>query len=703
MNIQEAYGIAIQGYKDAALQALQISFPYIPFGELERAVDYSINTRFKDHNAIIKNNYTHKDTEVTLSELAEFIMSKKPIITPSGVMFTQHGTVPNPLVRMVERFLESREELKTEMFKYPKGTAEFEFYNLGQLLAKLDANATYGVLGARTAIYFNVYVSSSITHQGMSAVSAAALLFESFLSNNVGFSSLNDLVTFIANVKNEDRHWDSRIVVGTRYISRGECFRKLIITCKFGYIPTEKDMSIVWDMLHNISDDDIVRLYYKNNLYEFVENPFVMDKIITIMKKLHTPYINPNKVPKEIKAELEEFWDILKEYVYYDKQLIDRLGKMDNIIRNVSIIMDTDSSIISLDAWYRCILSHTYDIDMDIKHHIYDPFVINKLDEFGDREDLIDPIIDVTPPLTYDFYTDSMIEQMISVNPDQIIPQDGLRYTIINIMAYCLTQMINDFMRKYVINSNATHPTKGCLFIMKNEFLFKSVLDTDGKKNYAAIVELQEGHSVPKKSQLKITGMPIDKVGLLPKVKEQLQKILREKILDCENIDQVDILRALATMEKEMFLEMQNGSKEFYKPASIKAMSSYPDPMRIQGIKGAVAYNSISNKSVEHIDLSTRNSVIIIKCSITPKNIYQIEQSFPNEFNKIIELMKTKEYCTEITSIAIPSDANVPEWLIPFINYTEIINDNIRNFPLGNIGMSETPNKAVNYSNIISI
>lgn len=695
--------LAVKGYKEDALKALQISFPYVPYPELEQAVNWSINKRFKNNIAIVKNNYANTEDEVTLLDLTNYILDKQPIITPSGVMFKRHGEVPNPLVRMVERFLERRDEHKAEMFRYPRGSEMFELFNLTQILDKLDANGTYGVIGARTSIYFNIYVASSVTHQGMSAVSAAALLFESFLSNNVGFSSLNDIVTFISNVANEERHYNTNDIVGGRYISRAECFRKLIITCKFGYIPSEKDMNIVWNMLQNLRDEDIVRLYYKNNLYEFIENPVPMSMVVNMLTKLHLPYVNPNKVPPVIKEDLQEFWNVIKEFVYYDKQIIDRLGKMDSIVRNVSIIMDTDSAIISLDAWYRCILNHTFNIDMDIKHHIYDPFVTVKKDEFGDPINIIDPIIDVNPPLTYDFYTDEVLEQEVSVNRDQIVPQDGLRYSIINIMAYCITQMINDFMYKYVINSNALHPKKGCLFIMKNEFLFKTVLDTDGKKNYAANLELQEGNLVPKDHRLKITGMPIDKVGLLPAIKKQLQDILYNDVLNVEDVDQLTILKKLATVEKGIYNSILNGSKDYYKPVTIKALSSYDNPMSIQGIKASVVYNATKETTDEAIDLTARNSVDIIKCSITPKNVGNIAKEYPEVYTRLIELFKKPEFKTEISAIALPLNASVPKWLLEFVSYKEIINDNIKNFPLSAIGLSQTQNKAVNYTNILSI
>lgn len=704
---------AILDYRDTAIKTLQLSFPYVVPERLAEIVDWSIDKHFTNHPAIVRNNYKKTEESTTLLELANYILDKEPIITPSGVMFSKHGTVPNPLVRMIESFLERRDKDKAEMFKYPKGSELYAKFNLAQLLDKLDANATYGAIGARTCIYYNIYVASSVTHQGAAAVSAASLLFESFLSDNVGFSSLNDIIMFIRNVVDEERHWDDLSILDNAYISPARCFRKIVINCKFGYIPTTDHMNIIWNILTNLTPRDLTRLYYKNNLYEFIENSFVMNKIITMLTKLRLPYVNPNKPPKIIADDLDEFWSLLKEFVYYDKQIVDRLGKMDNIIRDTSIIMDTDSAIISVDAWYRCVLNHVYNIDMDIKNHIYtsdEIFIKNEFDEFGDMTNELDcletplkVVQDVEPPLTYDMYTDEVIEADVSVNRDEIVPQDGLRYSIINILAYCITKMINDYMYKFAVQSNAIHPTKGCFFIMKNEFLFKRVLDTMGKKNYATIQELQEGNLIPKNKQLDIKGLPIDKVGLQPTIKKKLHKILYEDVLNAVSVDQMSVLKKLVVIEKDICNAIANGSKDYYKPVTVKAYTSYDKPMSIQGIKASVVYNELRDPDLEAIDLTKRNSIDIAKINLNKKNVNKIANEFPETYERMVKLLQSKDFSDGISAIAIPIDVEVPKWIIPFVEYTDVINDNLKNFPLEYIGLSQTVNKHVNYTNILSI
>ena len=53
--------------------------------------------------------------------------------------------------------------------------------------------------------------------------------------------------------------------------------------------------------------------------------------------------------------------------------------------------------------------------------------------------------------------------------------------------------------------------------------------------------------------------------------------------------------------------------------------------------------------------------------------------------------------------IGFPVDDEIPKWVLDFVNFKEIINDNINNFPLDKVGLQVNDNKYMNYSNRVNL
>ena len=712
-------------YKDVMKRMTTLIYPDIPRGGLDRALDWSIKTRFKEEPIRIDNNYKNTTTNMYLDELTEFILSKKPVCTPYGVMFTKPGTVPTPLLDMIQSFLDKRGIDKGKMLEYPKGTDEYNYYYLLQILDKIDANGTYGALTEKSCLLYNINVGASITAQGRALIATATMFFESFLSNGVKFASLEEVIQYIDCVIMEKRNYSDSDILD-HDIPVETCFSKIVLTIgdfrhgKIRWCPTEEELDIIWTMLNRLSQEDINRLYYKNNLYEFLNNKSMENAFIYILKSLEEPFLNPNEVPKEIKVELETLTDILREYVMYRHHWIDVVDRCDNMIKNVTLISDTDSDIVSLEVWYRFILEKIKGIDLKILNQEIDEFKYVNGDKDCVEEITYEKVLD------YDFYKDEIIEVEKMINKEKIIPQENLRYSIINMAGYILTTLANDYIESYTHRNFSYVEGRKCFLYLKNEFLFKVALLTDAKKHYATKMEVQEGHFVPEDESLEIKGLDIKKSTINEKAREALEKILYDEILNTDKIDQVQIIKKLAILEKQIFQSLQSGKKEYYKPLAIKSQSNYDDPMGIQGIKASIVWNKLKDPSLPAIDLTARNRIDVAKVIINKDNAEKVKETYPDVYHRILDLIKELEVSEferakerakkrgaefklteypyiELTAIAIPTDTDTPSWVMEFIDYHTIINDCLSKFPIEEVGISKVGNSNLNYSNIISI
>lgn len=229
---------------------------------------------------------------------------------------------------------------------------------------------------------------------------------------------------------------------------------------------------------------------------------------------------------------------------------------------------------------------------------------------------------------------------------------------------------------------------------------------TEVKKNYASIQELQEGNIVPEKEQLDVKGMAsMAKSSTAMSTRKRLKKILLEDILNTPVVDQFKVIKDIAVLEKRITESVLNGSKEFYKPVTIKSQSSYADPMRIQGIKASYTWNALkpASEDLPSINLEERNAIDIAKVNLNLKNVDELLIKYPEVRDNAIKLMKDPLFKGKIEAIAIPLDVKVPEWVLDIVDYKTIINNNISGFPFESIGIKRLHKNSVNYTNILQL
>ena len=480
-------------------------------------------------------------------------------------------------------------------------------------------------------------------------------------------------------------------------------------------VPTTKIKAKRAGIIKEVTDDNIV-IQYEDNVIDVIDLKIVQSKDYTKILTVSDGII-PGSTVKEkdllaynydLVDDLEMFAKILGEYVLYDKMIIDRIDRCDNMMKSTIMISDTDSCIVSLDAWYRFVLQLIEGQDITIRK--YDPisiFDFIEKDEFGDivNKEVIQPFKEYGMDERFDFDNDEIRYQKHVINPFEILPQDYIRWSIVNLLAFVIDKFINRYMLQFTKNNHSWAPEKPCKIIMKNEFSFNRMLITNVKKNYATIQKVQEGNLIPKSEQLDVKGIAaIAKSSTAKSTRNEFKKILLEDIMTAPAISQAKIVEKLCIMEKRMIQSIQSGSKEYYKPVTIKAMNSYADPMRIQGIKASYAWNILNEGSgLPLINLEERNAVDIAKIYLNSKNVDELQERYPEVYEKALKLLENQYFKGSVDAIAIPHDLMPPDWLLDIIDYKKIVNDNMTGFPFDSVGLGKINKKTTIYSNILNL
>lgn len=593
------------------------------------------------------NNYNNKRSKTDMVKFLDWYDKKKPIPCEHGVFFKKHDEAMNLNASFVTSLLDNRKIAKKKMFECEKaGDQEgVKKYNTEQKVFKVFANSYYGAQGQSSSIFYNLFTALSVTGRGQSVISCASTTFERFLSNNVKFMCMDDCLYFIANVVNEERTFKDEDVLDTN-ISK----KDLILYLADQFEEKKEcidNLDVLKAMVSKLTQEEVNRVYLKNNLYAFLKNkrPFIL---IEEMIRGCDSFTDAMDVPETIAGKMDEFWELLKEFVYYDVPVYDRVTWLKTRERKSVITVDTDSNFLNLEPFYDFVLENaSFSIDMT------------------------------------DWDT---------------------AYKIISIMGQILGRVIAAAYWTFTRMSNVPEE-KRPIISMKNEFLYKRILLTTGKKNYAGYMLTQEGVAIPDKKALDIKGLPIKKANVNRNTGTFLMDLLKEDILKSDTIQTKALLQKLTNFENEVKECFKNRQTTYMTPGKANQIESYKAPYQQAAVRASLAYNAIHPEN----PINFPAQVNMVKCKgDSLDKIAYIYDTHPEVYRALKEQVFEDENLGKygITYFAIPkTDEEIPEWLIPIIDVDTIIQDNLNNFLkiLNSIGLKTVPVNASSefFSNVI--
>jgi len=672
-------------WKKQAFQTLSLARPNASIDKISKLVDKHFKKKFKDPAVEIYNSYEETIQQTQLSLIPDIIEKEDLTFLPSGVMFHRPGpgVERNLNAEVQENQLNMRKVLKDDMFRaldeedYITAKAK----DSGQQTVKKQANSGFGILNNPYSFIFSFNASSSVTAVGRSLTTISSQVYEGTLADTVLFHNIDEFFYFIQSVQGnkKDRIFFTDEIID-KVPSKEDTVNRLLRIFKrnVDVYNNPEMISIVEDVVNGLSKEDRIRVFYKRNMKDFLKNKHPRDIYRDLVIHMEG-YNDPTEPPKIHLAKMLLFREIIIEFVTWVHIPFRYEDRARHEEREVTVLMDTDSNV----NYYGKLKNEQFD---------------------------------------------SLFDGPVFMRDEDV---DLIKNNILNTISF-LASGSNRVVIDKNLDITRSLEDKRDRIKMKNEYYFPMLVITSAKKSYYASVARKEA-KVYKDLQLDVKGVSFFKSSATPKTSEFIyDELLFKEILNTKNgkIDTIKIIRKIEKYKTDMLNDIKEGSLEYYKKAKIKTAEAYSRPMSIQQYKAAWVWSQLVDEE-DHIELPGHALLIYTKLNKI-KDLAALED-YPEIYEKLLNIFKTniaigggitqvydegkKRYIDKkvngsgISAIAIPMHLEkMPEWLIPIIDTSKIIGNNMSLFkpiytPLGCTALetSSALGKNKYYTSIIKI
>ena len=643
-------------WKKENIKMIKLVHPEWDEKKIEKKLDKIIDKKLKNPECALVNDYLNKSAKTTLLDLYDYVANTKPIIAGGGVLFKNQNSSINPPSIFLDGALQKRKSIKKGLKTAIPGSYEYMMIDLRQQTEKVVANSYYGASGNATSPFYNIFTALSTTATGQSLISCMMCAFENFYSNNVKFYNIDDFLLYVKNCIHKKNHkfveiYDMPEIELSSLINK---FKEMFFNTN-GELNDKENLTIIANTLKNLSPRERQIVFYTSNLFEFIKIKSVEKAILKCVYSVES-FKDPNSVPEEIQEDLDYLWVLIKSWVVYNYPAFNRVNRLKFEKRKCVVTIDTDSNMLNINKWMQ----------------------------------YLDSIID--------------IKKTISENENEIM------YIKCNILCYILTKFSQLTLEDYARRANIPEAYAPRLN-MKNEYLYLRMILTNKKKSYCGLQRLREGNEIiPEKLDAK--GLQIIKSTCPPEAKSYFMALTKD-ILNAKTISGSMVIKRVKGFAKQIEASILAGEKKFLNPLSVKEVEAYKEPFSNQGIKGTYVWNLVyPDKEIILPEKLKIAKVCLTTAKVDRNNILKLKTEYPDIYAKLEEGVYNNPSCAfgnkGINVIAIPTKEElVPEWIIPFIDKSTIINDNISKFnmimeSLGIKLMNTVSNKPPHMTNVIT-
>lgn len=610
------------------------------------------------------NNITSENKVMKLEQFINRFLNSNDILSGYCCTFEDHNTT-NIAANALKYILDQRKFYKNKMELAERGSDDYIYYRILQLTFKILANSYYGITGLETSPFFNPMIQNSTTLSGQDIITTSIIAMESFLGNNCKFEDLDDCIDFINNITNDSyKHCISEYL--DKNVTKQELLEYLINHTKNQSENLAIYLSSILDNIESTYGSEMLnRIYYKNQVVALLLNN---SKLKTDMfNRIKDGYKNDNDYAK-----------MICDFTFYDHILEDRFKRANKQTRNSVIVVDTDSNFLYLDNQIQATIR-----------------------ELG-------------------------------------LPSgEQTELEVMNLFIDLSTEALRRIFWVFTTNLGIEDDYKP-IINMKNEFVYSKLLTTKNKKHYAGLLLAELGKRInkPAESRMDIKGLPIRKSVVPKPLREAFTEYLLNDILVPENISMRNIVQKYDKIVESVRDSLEKGEVDFLIPAKVELIENYKFPERIQQVRGMIVWNSLEPDNViippDNINLIKLKTGIYTPRIVGKKNQEDepleaywtrleefllntpeykfLKDNYPDKFNTILKVVYGKGKKTGLdfadkgfAVIAIPKETEIPEYIIPLIDYSTMVESNTAagTTLIGSLGIYCTKGKRK--SNIIKL